>query len=98
MVPLYLAAERNTILRDGQILMLDDERLPLKKDEVPQKRKIRFRTLGCWPLTAAVESNAETLEEVFAETAGARTSERSGRLIDHDQTGAMEKKKQEGYF
>lgn len=97
-VPLYLAAERTTIVRDGQILMLDDERLPLKKGEIPQKRKIRFRTLGCWPLTAAVESDSETLADVVAETVGARTSERSGRLIDHDQTGAMEKKKQEGYF
>lgn len=97
-VPLYMAAVRPTIERGGQILMLDDDRLPLKPGESVILRKIRFRTLGCWPLTAAVESEAETLEEVVAETLGARTSERSGRLIDHDQVGAMEKKKQEGYF
>lgn len=97
-VPLYMAAVRPTIERNGQILMLDDNRLPLKPGEVPVMRKIRFRTLGCWPLTAAVESDATTLEDVVAETLGARTSERSGRLIDHDQLGAMEKKKQEGYF
>ncbi len=97
-VPLYMAAVRPTIERGGQILMLDDNRLPLKSGEVPKMRKVRFRTLGCWPLTAGVESDAETLEEVVAETVGARTSERSGRLIDHDQAGAMEKKKQEGYF
>lgn len=97
-VPLYLARQRKTIERGGQILMLDDERLPLKPGEVPKMRNIRFRTLGDWPLTAAVESDAATLDEVVAETIGARTSERSGRLIDHDQAGAMEKKKQEGYF
>jgi len=97
-VPLYMAAVRPTIERGGQILMLDDERLPLKPGEVSRMRKVRFRTLGCWPLTAAVDSDAETIEEVVAETLGARTSERSGRLIDHDQVGAMEKKKQEGYF
>ncbi len=97
-VPLYMAAMRPTIERAGQILMLDDNRLPLKPGEVPKMRKIRFRTLGCWPLTAAVESDAEDIETVVAETIGARTSERSGRLIDHDQAGAMEKKKQEGYF
>ncbi len=97
-VPLYMAAMRPTIERGGQILMLDDSRLPLQPGETPVMRKVRFRTLGCWPLTAAVESDAETLEDVVAETLGARTSERSGRLIDHDQVGAMEKKKQEGYF
>lgn len=97
-VPLYMAAMRPTIERGGQILMRDDDRLPLQPGETPVMRKVRFRTLGCWPLTAAVESNAETLEDVVAETIGARVSERSGRLIDHDQVGAMEKKKQEGYF
>jgi sulfate adenylyltransferase subunit 2 len=78
--------------------MYDDDRFPLKPGEKPVMRSVRFRTLGCWPLTAGVESTATTLEEVVAETLGARTSERSGRLIDHDQVGAMEKKKQEGYF
>ncbi len=97
-VPLYMAAMRPTIERGGQILMLDDDRLPLQPGETTVMRKVRFRTLGCWPLTAAVELEAETLEEVVAETVGARVSERSGRLIDHDQVGAMEKKKQEGYF
>jgi sulfate adenylyltransferase subunit 2 len=97
-VPLYLAAKRPTILRNGQLLMQDDERLQPKANEEVVMRKIRFRTLGCYPLTAAVESNADTLEAVVAETLNAQTSEREGRLIDHDQVGAMEKKKQEGYF
>jgi sulfate adenylyltransferase subunit 2 len=78
--------------------MLDDERFPLKPGEKPQMRKIRFRTLGCYPLTAAIESDADTLERAVAETLSSTTSERQGRLIDHDQAGAMEKKKQEGYF
>ncbi len=97
-VPLYLAKERPTIERNGQILMLDDDRLKPKPGEQVRMRKIRFRTLGCYPLTAAVESDAEDLESVVAETLNAQTSERVGRLIDHDQAGAMEKKKQEGYF
>jgi sulfate adenylyltransferase subunit 2 len=97
-VPLYLAAERPTVERNGQLLMVDDERLPLKDGEQPVMRSVRFRTLGCYPLTAAVESTATDLEGVVAETLGATTSERQGRLIDHDQAGAMEKKKQEGYF
>ena len=97
-VPLYMAKERPVIVRNGQILMRDDERLPVKPGEKVEMKKIRFRTLGCYPLTAAVESDAEDLESVVAETLGARTSERQGRLIDHDQAGAMEKKKQEGYF
>ena len=97
-VPLYFAAERPTIERNGQLLMLDDDRMPLKPDETVVNRMVRFRTLGCWPLTACVPSEATTMEEVVAETLGARTSERQGRLIDHDQVGAMEKKKQEGYF
>ena len=97
-VPLYLAANRPTILRDGQIIMQDDERLQPRPGEAVVMRKIRFRTLGCYPLTAAVESDADTIEAVVAETLNAHTSEREGRLIDHDQVGAMEKKKQEGYF
>ncbi len=97
-VPLYMAKERPVVIRNGQIIMQDDERLTLKPGEKVETRKIRFRTLGCYPLTAAVESDAEDLESVIAETLGARTSERQGRLIDHDQAGAMEKKKQEGYF
>ncbi|MBS0240276.1 MAG: sulfate adenylyltransferase subunit CysD [Proteobacteria bacterium] len=97
-VPLYYAAERPTIVRNGQILMQDDERLQPRDGEKIEMRKIRFRTLGDYPLTAAVESNADTIEAVVAETINAQTSERQGRLIDHDQAGAMEKKKQEGYF
>ena len=97
-VPLYMAAERPTVLRNGQLLVLDDDRMPLATGEVVVNRKVRFRTLGCWPLTAAVESGAADIESVVAETLSARTSEREGRLIDHDQSGAMERKKQEGYF
>lgn len=97
-VPLYLAAERPTVTRNGQILVLDDDRMPLLAGEAVAMRRVRFRTLGCWPLTAAVESDAADIETVVAETLAARTSERQGRLIDHDQAGAMEKKKQEGYF
>ncbi|MBL8884431.1 MAG: sulfate adenylyltransferase subunit CysD [Hyphomicrobium sp.] len=97
-VPLYLAKERPTIERNGQLLMQDDERLQPKEGEKVVMRKIRFRTLGCYPLTAAIESDADTIESVVAETINAQTSERVGRLIDHDQAGAMERKKQEGYF
>ncbi len=97
-VPLYLAAERPTIERSGQILVRDDDRMPLLPGEQVISRFVRFRTLGCWPLTAAVPSNATDLESVVEETLCARSSERSGRLIDHDQAGAMERKKQEGYF
>ena len=97
-VPLYMAAERPTVVRNGQILMLDDARLPLLPGETAVMRRVRFRTLGCWPLTAAIETDATDIESVVAETIAARTSERQGRLIDHDQTGAMERKKQEGYF
>ena len=78
--------------------MVDDDRLPLQLGEVPQMKSVRFRTLGCYPLTAAVESEADTLEDIVAEMLTARTSERSGRLIDHDEQGSMEKKKREGYF
>jgi sulfate adenylyltransferase subunit 2 len=97
-VPLYFAAERPTIIRNGQIIMQDDARLQPRDGEKVEMRKIRFRTPGCYPLTAAVESDADTIEAVVAETINAQTSERQGRLIDHDQAGAMEKKKQEGYF
>ena len=97
-VPLYFAARRPTITRNGQLLVVDDDRLPLLPGEVPKMKSVRFRTLGCWPLTAAVPSKANDIESVVAETLGARTSERQGRLIDHDQAGAMERKKQEGYF
>ncbi|MGZ3305940.1 MAG: sulfate adenylyltransferase subunit CysD [Asticcacaulis sp.] len=97
-VPLYFAAKRPVVERGGQLIMVDDDRLPLQPGEVPQMRSVRFRTLGCYPLTAAVESEAATLEDIVAEMLTARTSERSGRLIDHDEQGSMEKKKREGYF
>ncbi len=97
-VPLYLARERPVVERDGTLILVDDERLPLGEGEVPQLRKVRFRTLGCYPLSGAIESDAETLAQVIAEMIRARTSERQGRLIDHDQAGSMERKKQEGYF
>lgn len=97
-VPLYFAAERPIVERNGQIIMVDDARLPLLPGETPQMRQIRFRTLGCYPLTAAVESSASTLEEIVREMLAVRTSERSGRLIDHDEAASMEKKKREGYF
>ncbi|MBP7616827.1 MAG: sulfate adenylyltransferase subunit CysD [Steroidobacteraceae bacterium] len=97
-VPLYLAAERPVVTRGGQLLMVDDDRFPFAEGEKPVMKKVRFRTLGCWPLTAAVESDADTLDAVIAETFIARTSERQGRLIDSDEPGSMEKKKQEGYF
>ena len=97
-VPLYLAAPRPTVTRDGMILMVDDERFRLRDGEVPVERSIRFRTLGCYPLTGAVESHAATLTEVIQEMLLTTTSERQGRAIDHDQAGSMEKKKQEGYF
>jgi sulfate adenylyltransferase subunit 2 len=97
-VPLYFAAPRPVVQRHGQWIMVDDDRLPLEPGEAPQLRLVRFRTLGCYPLTAAVESTAATLEEIVAETLGATTSERQGRIIDHDGAGSMERKKQEGYF
>ncbi len=97
-VPLYLAAMRPTVIRDGLILMVDDERFPLKPEEAPVDRSIRFRTLGCYPLTGAVESRAATLPDVIREMLLTTTSERQGRAIDHDQIASMEKKKQEGYF
>ena len=97
-VPLYFAKERPTVIRDGQILMVDDDRMPLLPGEKPQMRMIRFRTLGCYPLTAAVDSTAATIDEVVYETLSARTSERAGRMIDYDKPGSMEQKKIEGYF
>ena len=97
-VPLYFAAPRPTVERDGLLLMVDDDRFRLKPGEVPVERSIRFRTLGCYPLTGAVESTAATLPEVIQEMLLTTTSERQGRAIDHDQTASMEKKKQEGYF
>jgi sulfate adenylyltransferase subunit 2 len=97
-VPLYFSAPRPTVTRDGMLLMIDDDRFPLKDGEVPVERSIRFRTLGCYPLTGAVESMASTLPEVIQEMLLTTTSERQGRAIDHDQAASMEKKKQEGYF
>jgi sulfate adenylyltransferase subunit 2 len=97
-VPLYFAAPRPTVERDGLILMVDDDRFRLREGEVPQTRSVRFRTLGCYPLTGAVESEAQTLPEVIQEMLLTTTSERQGRAIDHDQAASMEKKKQEGYF
>jgi sulfate adenylyltransferase subunit 2 len=97
-VPLYFAALRPVVERGGTLIMVDDDRLPLAPGEVPQLRSVRFRTLGCWPLTGAIDSRADTLNAVIQEMLLARSSERQGRLIDHDSSGSMEKKKQEGYF
>ena len=97
-VPLYLAKPRPVVNRDGTLIMVDDERMQLLPGEVPEVRNIRFRTLGCYPLSGAVESEADTLPLIIQEMLLARTSERQGRLIDHDQAASMEKKKQEGYF
>jgi sulfate adenylyltransferase subunit 2 len=97
-VPLYFAAERPVVERDGTLIMVDDDRMPLHPGEVPTMKKVRFRTLGCYPLSGAVESEAETLIDVIQEMLLTRTSERQGRMIDHDAAASMEKKKQEGYF
>ncbi|MDR6819719.1 sulfate adenylyltransferase subunit 2 [Neorhizobium sp. 2083] len=97
-VPLYFAAERPVVERGGKWIMVDDERMPMEPGEMPQMKSVRFRTLGCYPLTAAVESNAVTVEEIVAEMLVERTSERSGRLIDHEDQGSMEEKKRQGYF
>ncbi|MCP4383468.1 MAG: sulfate adenylyltransferase subunit CysD [Hyphomicrobiales bacterium] len=97
-VPLYFAAERPVVTRSDQLIMVDDERMVLQPDEKPEMRMVRFRTLGCYPLTAAIDSNATTLASIVGEMFIARTSERQGRLIDHDEVGAMEMKKREGYF
>ncbi|WP_371375360.1 sulfate adenylyltransferase subunit CysD [Thalassotalea aquiviva] len=97
-VPLYLSAERPVVERDGTLIMVDDDRMPLREGEVPEMKSVRFRTLGCYPLTGAVESEAKTLPEVIQEMLLTKTSERQGRVIDHDSSGSMEKKKMEGYF
>ncbi|WP_404295094.1 sulfate adenylyltransferase subunit CysD (plasmid) [Microvirga sp. RSM25] len=97
-VPLYFAAERPVVERDGMLIMVDDDRLPLRPGEQPQLHSVRFRTLGCYPLTGAVESTAATLPDIIRETLEARTSERHGRAIDKDTAASMERKKQEGYF
>jgi sulfate adenylyltransferase subunit 2 len=97
-VPLYYAAERPVVERDGTLIMVDDDRMPLKAGETPMKKRVRFRTLGCYPLTGAVESSATTLTEIIQEMLLTTTSERQGRMIDHDTAASMEKKKQEGYF
>ena len=98
MVPLYLAKERPVVERDGTLIMVDDERMPLNEGEVPQMKSVRFRTLGCYPLTGAVESTASSLTEIIEEMLLSTSSEREGRVIDHDSAGSMEKKKREGYF
>jgi sulfate adenylyltransferase subunit 2 len=97
-VPLYFAAERPVVERDGTLIMADDDRMKLRPGEVPMKKKVRFRTLGCYPLSGAVESDADSLTAIIQEMLLTRTSERQGRMIDHDAAASMEKKKQEGYF
>jgi len=97
-VPLYFAAKRPVVMRDGVLIMVDDDRMPLEPGEQPVMKNVRFRTLGCYPLTGAVESEAKTLPEIIQEMLLTRTSERQGRIIDYDQSGSMEEKKREGYF
>ncbi|MCC9625662.1 sulfate adenylyltransferase subunit CysD [Thalassospira sp. MA62] len=97
-VPLYYSAKRPVVERDGMLIMVDDDRMPLNPGEKPEMKSVRFRTLGCYPLTGAVESDAATLPDIIQEMLLTRSSERQGRMIDHDQAGSMEKKKQEGYF
>ena len=97
-MPLYYAAPRPVVERDGMLIMVDDDRMPLRPGETPELRSVRFRTLGCYPLTGAVESTADTLPAIIQEMLLTTTSERQGRAIDHDQAASMEKKKQEGYF
>jgi sulfate adenylyltransferase subunit 2 len=97
-VPLYFAKERPVVMRDGNMIMVDDDRMPLRPGETPEMKRVRFRTLGCYPLSGAVESNATTLPEIIQEMLLARTSERQGRMIDYDESGSMEQKKREGYF
>ncbi|GAA5002516.1 sulfate adenylyltransferase subunit CysD [Acinetobacter puyangensis] len=97
-VPLYYSAKRPVVERDGTLIMVDDERFPLREGEVPDIKSVRFRTLGCYPLTGAVQSEADTLPEIIQEMLLTTSSERQGRMIDHDEAGSMEKKKQEGYF
>ena len=97
-VPLYFAKERPVIYRDGNIIMVDDDRLKLREGEKIENKKVRFRTLGCYPLTGGVESDAETLDEIIEETLSAVSSERTSRVIDHEEAGSMERRKKEGYF
>jgi sulfate adenylyltransferase subunit 2 len=97
-VPLYFAAPRPVVARDGQLIMRDDDRMALLPGEVEQVRSVRFRSLGCYPLSAAVESTAATLDDIIAEMRESRTSERAGRMIDADEAASMERKKREGYF
>ena len=97
-MPLYFAKARPVVERDGALIMVDDDRFTLREGETMQLREVRFRTLGCYPLTGAVESSADTLPKVIEEMAASRTSERQGRVIDHDPSASMERKKQEGYF
>jgi sulfate adenylyltransferase subunit 2 len=97
-VPLYYAAPRPVVDRDGTLIMVDDDRLPLREGEVPELKSVRFRTLGCYPLSGAIESDADSLTGIIQEMLLATTSERQGRIIDFDSSASMEKKKQEGYF
>ncbi len=97
-VPLYFAKERPVVYRDGNIIMVDDERMKLREGEKPEWKKVRFRTLGCYPLTGGIESGAATLDEIIEETLGAVSSERTSRVIDHEAAGSMERRKREGYF
>src|SRR5664280_1322743 len=97
-VPLYFAKKRPVVERDGTLIMVDDDRLPLAPGEKPRMMQVRFRTLGCYPLTGAIQSSADTLDAIIAEMRGSTSSERQGRVIDHDEAGSMEKKKREGYF
>ena len=97
-VPLYFSAPRPTVMRDGAIIMVDDDRLPIGEDEKIEMREIRFRTLGCYPLTGAIEATAKSVGDIVRELENSRVSERQGRLIDQDQAGSMEKKKRVGYF
>jgi sulfate adenylyltransferase subunit 2 len=97
-VPLYFAAERPVVTRSGQLIMVDDERMKLQPGEEPEMRRVRFRTLGCYPFTGAMESSAASVADIIEEMLVATTSERQGRAIDHDEAGSMEQKKKEGYF
>jgi sulfate adenylyltransferase subunit 2 len=97
-VPLYFAKDRPVVDRDGTLIMVDDERLPLRSGEAPRMELVRFRTLGCYPLSGAIRSNAASLDDIIAEMLASKSSERQGRLIDHDEPGSMERKKREGYF
>ena len=97
-MPLYFAAPRPVVAREGSLIMVDDDRMPLARGEVPAMKMVRFRTLGCYPLTGAIESSATSVPEILSEMLVARSSEREGRVIDHDAEASMEQKKREGYF